>query len=500
MKGKSEKPNILLITTDQQRFDHIGLKGMKGIGTPALDRLGREGIHFDRAYTSSPTCTPARVSLLTGLYPSIHGAYSIGVTVDRFSHPLLPECLADDGYKTAIFGKTHFVCRKDESRHIIGHDDQNSEDYRNFKGPYLGFQTVQVSRGHSINQIPSMHYRFFLEDTGLDYMQWFPVAGKDYDHDYCGPWNIPEEYHNTTWVGNLTEDWIMQHDSSEPWFCWASFQDPHEPFACPESWYSKVDASQIEAFEGFQPEEFDDKPEFYNKAIKGDWKEYEDGYSVPSSFATPKRTERALHALQATLGMLGLIDHQVGRMLKALEKTGQLDNTIVIFTTDHGEMHGHHGFWGKGLTAYDDCQRIPMLIWGSGYFEPQGTSDAIVNLVDIPKTILSAVGADIPSGMQGCDLLPILKGKVSDVRDATIIECHATQKIYQQTMVTKDYKLVVYDQLDCGELYDMNADPDQYNNLWNNPNFAGIKSELMLQFVQTRMNDEGKTLPREAFA
>ena len=157
------RPNILFITTDQQRFDHLGLKGLQAIDTPYLDRLGREGVHFDRAYCPSPVCTPTRVSLLTGRYPSSHLAYTIGVTPDPFPGPTLPEVLGRAGYVTALFGKTHFVRREDEARQMAGGVEPDAAFFRQWRGPYLGFQTFEGSTGHTINNIPAMHYRTFLD-------------------------------------------------------------------------------------------------------------------------------------------------------------------------------------------------------------------------------------------------------------------------------------------------------------------------------------------------
>jgi len=503
MKGKSSvtpRPNILIITTDQQRFDHLGLKGMSAIATPNLDRLGAEGVHFDRAYTVMPTCTPARVSLLNGQYPSRHGAWSIGVSVDPFPRPTIADILGEAGYETSYFGKTHFVRREDEERHVTGLDNPPDEFFRDFSGPYLGFQYVQVSKGHTINQKPDMHYRVFLEDKGVDYKTWFPRYGEDYDHHRCGSWEIPENCHDTAWVGQNTEKWIRERTGEKPWLCWASFQDPHEPFVCPEPWYSRVDADKMEPFEGVRDGEFDDKPAFYGEAAKGDWSRFDDGNGVPSAFLTPARDKRAHSALRATLGMVGFIDDRVGRMLTALEETGQADNTIVVFTTDHGEMHGHHGFWGKGLTAYDDCQRIPLLVWGPKHVKKIGTTGALANLVDLPRTLLTMAGFDIPVGMGGTDLSPVLRGKADSVQDHVFVECNATDKVFQTTMVTKRHKLVVYREGAEGELYDMAEDPDQYINLWNRSECAGLKAELLLRFAQGRMEGAGQQNPRLSFA
>lgn len=498
----SDRPNILLITTDQQRADHLGVKGLEAIATPALDRLATEGVHFDRAYCPSPVCTPTRVSLLTGKWPSQHGAYSIGVTADPFPQPTIAELLSDAGYHTALFGKGHFVRRQDEAAHVSGQPEPSPDFFREFTGPYVGFQEVQTCIGHTTNCKPDMHYRVFLEEAGVDYEPWFPqLTGDPHFH---GSWPIPDSYHDSNWVGSLTEQYLQDRASQdEPWFCWASFQDPHEPFCCPEPWFSNVDTDKLEIYEPAREGEFDDKPAFYAEAYAGDWSRCNDGNGVPCVFSHRKDgrdADWARTSLQATLGMIAFIDHQVGRMLDALEASGQLDNTIIIFTSDHGEMHGHHGFWGKGLTAYEDCQRVPLLIWGPGVLEGSGTTQSIANLVDLPITMLGLAGVEPPPGMQGIDLQPVLADPTAEVQADTIVELQATPVIYQQTYITQRHKLVVYRDSNEGELYDLEADPDQYINLWDDPGSAGLKLKLLQAMQRKQMAREGVRHPRRSFA
>jgi uncharacterized sulfatase len=343
----AERPNILLITTDQQRFDHLGVKGTPGIRTPHLDRLAREGAHFDRAYTPSPLCVPCRVSLLTGRYPSTHHAYSIGVTVDPFPSPTLPAVLGAAGYHTALIGKSHFVSRVDEARHMAGGREPEPDFFRRWRGPYVGFHEVAASTGHNIHTDPAMHYRVFLEDAGVDYAPWFFRGQPDYDHHQAGPWMIPERYHDTHWVAEEAGACIRRQSASgRPWFCWASFQDPHEPFVCPEPWYSRVEADRLRIYEDHRPGEFDDRPEIYRRMLDRSFGPYNEGMGVPCSFGVPAMNGRARRALQATAGMVSFIDDRVGHLLRTLEETGQLEQTVILFTSDHGELHGHNGLWG----------------------------------------------------------------------------------------------------------------------------------------------------------
>jgi uncharacterized sulfatase len=532
-----KRPNILLITSDQQRWDHLGLAGLDGIETPNLDRLGREGVHFCRAYTPSPVCTPARVSLMTGNYPSIHRAYSIGVTVDPFPRPTVPDLLQAAGYDTALFGKAHFSRQPDVESHFLTDGDLRSADapgargggqspdsdwYREHDGPYLGFRVARLASAHTTNGTPVLHYRTWLEDQGLtanDWAEWFPDVTGRHDHGATGAWSIPAEYHDTTFVTALTEQWIRDHardgDDDSPWFCWASYQDPHEPFVCPEPWYSRVNTSRMQLQEGYRPGELDDRPRFYREArdvefgptsrhgggVPGtDWASFDDGNGIPCAYRRDDLEGRESEAMRATLGMVGFLDHGVGKILAALEAASELENTVIIYTSDHGELHGHHGFWHKGLFAYEDVQRVPLLVWGPGRVRARGTIPALANLVDLPRTILGAAGVDIPVGMQGVDLTPILTGERDRVREATIVELEATRNVYQQTLVTARYKLVVYRDSDEGELYDVEADPDQYTNLWSDTEHASTRTALLLELAREQMRREGRAPERESFA
>jgi len=503
------KPNILLITVDQMRFDHLGLKGVRGIDTPNLDRLGREGIHFNRGYTSSPVCTPARVSLLTGQYPSSHGAYSIGVSVDPFPEQTLPAILKKNGYDTALFGKAHFVSRIDEKEHIAGRTEPDSEFFAEHTGPYAGFDYIQAALHHTINGIPECHYHAWLDQQGVDYTKWFPDIKGRHDHAQTGVWDIPVEFHDSTWITNNIIEYLESNGrSNRPWFTWTSYNDPHEPFVCPEPWFSSVRMNEVELFEGYRQGEFDDKPPFYNQVYTSDMPmsgypeqfRNEEGIEVPCAYNRSDLTGKEREALQATLGMVAMLDHEVGRILSALDASGQTDNTLVVFTTDHGEIHSHHGLWHKGLFAYEDCQRIPFLIWGPELVKSRGTSEALVNLVDLPRTFLSLAGVPLPQGIQGTDLTPILTGEQDKVQEETLIEMQATRKIYQQTLVTDRYKLVVYRDQKYGELYDLQVDHNQYINLWDSPRMSPIKASLMHRFVQFNMKKEGLVHNRKSFA
>ena len=494
------RPNILFITTDQQRFDHIGLAGLRGIETPTLDRIGREGAHFTRAYCPTPLCTPTRLSLLTGVMPSIHRAHTLGVTAEPFPNPTIPQRLKENGYATALVGKSHFTERRLEEAHLLeAIGEYRGDAQAPFDGPYLGFEQVQLASGHNVNCDPQLHYKRYLDGLNVDYKAWFPVLSEgSYDGEAAGVWDIPAEHHNTAWVGAQTRRWLEDYTQPEtPFFCWMSFEDPHEPMRCPQPWFDRVDKTQLQAFEGDRAGEFDDKPAFYARAAAGDWSAIDDNYLTPCVFARRRLDEDAVTALQATLGMIAFIDDEIGRVLQLLETRGQLENTVVVFTADHGEMHGHHGFWGKGLTAYEDCQRVPLLIWAPGRGFVGGERGEIVNLIDLPRFFLNVAGLETPQGVQGGDLLSYLRGEAPQVRRGTLIESHITANIYQLTYVEERYKIVIYRDSDEGELYDLAVDPDQYRNLWHGE--VELRAQMLLQMEQQRLFDEGHAHARRSF-
>ena len=506
-----DKPNILLITVDQMRFDHLGVKGVKGIETPNLNKLCKKGIHFDKAYTPSPVCTPARMSLLTGQYPSRHGAYSIGVTVAPLPEMTVPALLSKSGYRTGLIGKSHFVSRKDEESILRG-ENQSKDHFDHFTGPYMGFDYVQLSANHTINGYPEWHYESWLKKRGVDYSAWFPDMTGGHDHSQTGVWNIPEDCHDSSWITEMAVEYIRESNDDKPWFLWTSYNDPHEPFVCPEPWFSSVHMGEVELYEDYREGEFEDKPAFYKSVYEseepqGGWPESfkdETGIASPCAYGRSDLRGKEKEALQATLGMVAMLDDKVGKLIQALEASGQWENTVIIFTSDHGEIHGHHGLWHKGLFAYEDCQKVPMIIAGhEKWIQKRNiSSPSLFSLIDIPCTILDYANIEKPQGFQGRSWKNYLEEKDENKapRDFVIVEMQATHNVYQETFIDQNHKLVIYRDTDYGELYNLKTDPDQYTNLWNVPDSQQLKSRLFHKFLQAKLKEEPHTHKRVAFA
>lgn len=497
-----KKPNILLITTDQQRWDAVGFNNPL-VKTPNLDALADKGIVFEKSYTCSPVCTPARVSILTGQYPSKHGSYTIGVEYGT-NQPTIPQLLSQHGYFTGLLGKGHFhpCCHEGSFESFPNIADR--EFFRNWTGPFHGFEYARLLIGHTTEEhSPQMHYGLWLEEQGINISDYFGNT----QYTEIGTWNIPEQYHPSTWVADETISAIDKSGEEErPFFLWSSFQDPHNPLFVPEPWASMYNPDEMPYYH-LRNGEHDNRPAFYQTSMEVDPEKPRDGghgSALPfeKNWITANRLpdmegeEKSRKALALYYGMVSLFDHHVGRIINHLEEKGLLENTIIVFTSDHGDYMGEHGFWFKGLPAFDGAQRVPFMVYDPHCQTPGEHSPAIQSLVDLGQSFLSAAGVEPPEGIQGFDQSAAWQNASAKVRDGAIVELRPTEdKFMQKTFVEKKYKLVVYTKTEWGELYDMENDPGQYNNLWNHPDYQAAKCNLMQRMLADEMLEEGR--PRE---
>ncbi len=509
----SKQPNLLLITTDQQRWDTLSLYGTPGYKTPVLDRLARKGLCFTRTYTSSPICTPARVSLLTGQYPSRHGAFTIGTPhVSALDDPTVATRLGEAGYSTALIGKTHFVARFMEQAHIAGKKDSSEEMpdafWSEFDGPYEGFDFLRHCAAHTNDSLPDGHYGVWIKDKGVEVAKHFQQGKDTLDCvPKIGRWDLDHELTQNAWIVEESIDWIERQGEDKPWFCWASFQDPHAPYVCPEPYFSDVDMTDVEIGKPVEGE-FENKPPFYKNFLNGDyWRDdkrkfFHEGRGVPHCIGYENNADPET-STRAYIGMVNMLDDYIGRLVAYLEKTNQLDNTLIIFTSDHGDYLGHHGFWFKGIAPYDDCQRVPGIVhWPEGMKnrEQRGITDAFFSLVDIPLTMLDAAGLERPIGDQGFSHVDFIRGDESARREWALVELDPTDLVSQRTFLCGDYKMVIYRDADYGELYDMKNDPKQLKNLWDETESANIRADLMHRLARADMERQGQFPPRVSHA
>jgi arylsulfatase A-like enzyme len=312
-------------------------------------------------------------------------------------------------------------------------------------------------------------------------------GGQVYDHTQTWASSLPEEDHPTTWVADRAIEWLK--DVEGDFFAWVSFTDPHHPMDPPEPWAHQYDpADVLEMLPTAHPEEFDAKPplhRFWTQGNRGGLFE----------FANPggaHYTREELARMTAGYyGMVSQLDFQIGRVLQTLESRGLRDDTLVLVTTDHGEMLGHHQMIFKGPLHYDDLLRVPLIVNGPG-FTPGEVRDDPVGTIDIAPTALEAAGIDLPDQLEGAPL------QTTGDREHTLTEndFDIVLKLRLRTLTTREWKVTRYeDTPEVGELYALAEDPEELVNRWDDPECASIRTE-MLDALDATMNHDAHSEPK----
>jgi arylsulfatase len=462
------KPNILWICTDQQRFDTLGCYGNEFVTTPNLDALAAGGVQFDGAYCQNPVCTPSRASFLTGRYPHTTGARQNGQSINP-TEVLVVKHLADAGYDTGLSGKLHISACSPE---ICSDIEPRIDD---------GYREFHWSHHHSTG----------LEWTQDSYGPWLLAQGQTMDkHPVEGSehvrYTVDSEYHQTTWCFQRAIDMIEHHaDDDQPWLFSVNTFDPHHSFDSPreylEPYLKRLDDIPLPAY---TPGELETKPWFHRVSNRG-------VYGGPAmAYDSISETDHKL-IRAAYWAMCDQIDANVGRAIEALERTGQRDNTLVIFHTDHGEMLGDHGMYLKGPMFYEPAVRSPLIINMPGTVQGGPRTSALVELVDLAPTLMEAAGMDVPVAMQGRSLWPLLTGQADRDRHRDSAFCESfnsvprtrTPAAYASMVRMGRYKLTSYHGRNEGELYDLTDDPGEVHNLWASAAHADLRSAMMTKLA-----------------
>ncbi len=479
----SRATNFLLISTDQQRADHLGCMGNSVIQTPNIDRLAAAGMRFTTGYVQNPLCMPSRATIATGLYPSSHRVWCNGVPLST-QQITLAHLLTERGYRTALIGKAHFTpfgaAASYGFREAVS--TWREEDLANWTGPYYGFEHVQLAIGHGTGV--RGHYRHWLEADFSDVLEIV-----DHDHEHAPrPTNahqswksrVPAECHHSTWVAEAAIDWLRAH-RREPFFLWASLPDPHHPYCPPAQYCDMYEPADVPApvrREG----ELDDKPPHFKQAsLEGLATEGTSVQARAGRFSEAQMREILAH----TYGMISLIDLNVGRILDELDTLGLADNTVVVFTSDHGDLMGDHGLINKGPFHYEGLLRVPFIWRWPGHIPRGSVKESLVGLIDIMATFLGIAGIEPPGPAQGLSLLPVLTGEQEDVRAALLVEflSGCRQDWNLRTIRTHDWKLTYYAGKEYGELYDLRNDPHEFTNLYHDSGYAAKRSDLLGQLT-----------------
>ncbi len=502
---KNKRTNILLITSDQQHWNTLGCLN-KEIKTPNLDRLAKQGMLFSRAYCPNPTCTPTRASIITGKYPSQHGAWSLGTKLSEKQHTV-GEDFTKAGYKTALVGKAHFqpLHGTDEFPSLEAYPVlQDLEFWKKFNKPFYGFQHVELARNHVDEAHVGQHYALWMEEKGCknwrDYFR--PPTGNNSTQKY--KWLIPEEFHYDTWTAERTNALLEQYKkNNDNFFLWSSFFDPHPPYLVPEPWDKMYDPEKLTVPSG-NPEEHKHNPPHFQltQQENPDFSPWNESKKGNHGFHSHLHTKEGLAKnIAIYYAMVSLMDKYIGKILDKLDNLGLAENTLVVFTTDHGHFFGQHGLIAKGAFHYEDMIKIPFIARMPGKI-PQGKQcSAMQSLVDLAPTFLSIAGIDIPRPMTGVDQKNVWYGKEDKAREHIIVENrHEPTTIHVKTYVNDRYKITAYYNRDYGELFDLKNDPKEINNLWDKKEYADLKAELTKKLLFAEMGKESLWMPRIAGA
>ncbi len=484
--------NILFITTDQMRFDALGCNGGKVARTPVIDGLASHGINYSRAHNQNVVCMPARASMITGQHVASHGVWMNGVSLPE-QKPTLAHWLQEHGYKTGLLGKAHFEPWLGDSDEFF----ENRMAAEGSTGPHRGFDHMELANhffeGHS-------HYdRWMAANHAATKAKFYPmvtdkgqntVGSGDTGAVQTWPMDVPRELYHTDWVADRTISWLSSLAVDDKFFCWMSFPDPHHPWDVPKSELGRVDWREVPL-----PSLYSDDPKTMRALLATKpkhWLGYYEGslwtnLESPRQFIPAQMTADQVREVNALTHIENeLIDEACGRVLASLEQRGVLQNTDVIFTTDHGEFQGDFGLLFKGPYHVDALMRLPM-IWQPARSAAIPAADVSkpVGHLDLAKTFCEIAGIDSPSYAEGA-ALP--KNDAQATHEVMLTEWdseHGPVDMHLKTLYRSDGWLCtrydassLYDGSE-GELYNMVDDPEQRVNLWDEPGCAGIKLELL---------------------
>lgn len=486
-------PNLLLITSDQHRADCFGFENPQ-IRTPHLDRLAAAGTRFSRCMTPNLVCQPSRASMLTGLLPLTHGVWDNGIDLDPASGEQgFAGALAAHGYDTAFIGKAHFATKATFAPTGTPECNKSQARYpRGWRGPYMGFRHVELAvLGHVDNPCPleappAGHYeRFLLERVPAAELERVYRASIRPPAGAAQTWHsaLPVAWHSSTWVAERTAHWLSRRDPATPFCAWASFPDPHQPFDCPAPWSLLYDPDEV-PLPARPRSDIDTRPWWHKASVEGIPQLRDPALRALRTTVSriPAQSERQLRHMTANYyGMVSLIDHGVGRILDALALNGLAEDTVVVFTTDHGEMLGNHGYYLKGPWPFEDLMRVGLVAAGPGIVAGQ-VVDEPVSTLDLAPTLHELSTTPARAAHQGRSLVTLLRGE-RETRDAAWGEWHVHPSrcgvgLALRMVRTRRYKCTFELASGAGELYDLDEDPHEMRNLFDDPARAGVRREL----------------------
>ncbi len=484
----AQRPNILWYCSDQQRFDTIGALNNPYINTPRLDSFMKESITFEYAFCQSPICTPSRSSFLTGMYPSALGVNGNGNDTwpHYFEQRLLPNILSRAGYHCGLVGKLHLAGAANARENRVN----DGYDY---------FKYSHAPKGPN--------------DFGHDYAEWLRHQGEDpktllleynkmdsyrkgaKEKNFGGVYkptevsdNIPSHLHQTFWCTEQSIKFIdKNHRENQPWMLSVNPFDPHPPFDPPYEYFKGYDS---EAMPGahFELHDLEHQQKLADANV--------DFQSKPQH---PDLWDHKL--IQAAYyAMIEQVDHEFGRLIDHLNATGKKDNTIIVFMSDHGEALCDHGLLLKGCRFIEGLTRVPLMVSWPKRYQQDIVSNALVELIDLVPTILDAAELETPYWVQGRPLTGILEGLKLKHREFVRSEFFGAINYPDQTHATmyrdSKWKFISYHGKDLFELYDLENDPWEHNDLSECPDHQIVLMNLMQKSFDAAIRATPPDAPR----
>ncbi|MBD3291608.1 MAG: sulfatase-like hydrolase/transferase, partial [Armatimonadia bacterium] len=466
----SHRPNVIIIFTDEQQARSLPIAqsrhGNETVQTPDLTRFAQDCAQFAQVFTPCPWCVPSRVAMMTGRYPRVNGSRT-NEHLMRPSERHMPGVFADAGYSVGLVGKNH--CFRDEQLAEFDH-----VWLANHLGPVDASYDPRVQAAKD-----------WVRESGPGPKCW-GAATNPHPHEALG--TAQTVSHGIDFLDEVGDD---------PFFLWLSIPDPHTPLQAAEPWASMYDPDEVPL-----PPLIDGEMESKPTCQQIDYR------ALCGNTVTEPIMRRAIAMYY---GMVSAIDHEVGRFLGELEDRGLAEETIVVYTSDHGDYVGEHRMIRKSKALYDCLTQIPLMVRWPGELDGGARHDELLSNVDLMPTLLDLCGLETPAGVQGRSFAPLLRGGPYEPRDALLMEAGSTQprvaledagpfpegpltpdfsprmKLGGRGLIrgvrTKTHKLVRYPGGDEGELYDLTADPWELENLWGRAEQEGIEGDLTARLL-----------------
>lgn len=478
------KKNVLIIHADELRYDCLGCNGNEFVKTPNIDKLAKEGTVFSRHISAHPVCMPSRASLFTGLYPPAHNVWGNGVPLARseyqknyedkvqFDIPTMADMFSEAGYDTASFGKLHltptfshkeFGCQEALEVWKTGSLDD-------WHGSYYGFNHVEITKGHGEKPCHVGHYSNWLkENHPNEYKSLCEVNQdeirpyKDFENLY--PLKLSNELHHSAYLADRFSEYINEKSDEKPFFTFVGFPDPHHPYTPTEEILEMFINSNVKM------------PVDINSEVLKKSKLYEYFKRKIVNLNESMDEERIITSIKYTYAMIYQVDLAVGKMIDKLKEKGLYDDTIIIFTSDHGDYLGDFGLMAKTYIGSDALLHIPLIMRAPRFDLPKIVTKPNSNC-DIMPTLAYMTGVDLIGEVQGQNILDIIK---EDKENICFAYCMGGSESDYNNISAYDekYRLTYFPRLDHIELYDHSNDPNELVNLKDNKDHQQIQNKLL---------------------